>query len=205
MTILKTKVNWLYNMSTNYNAIIKLDAERPCGKCKGTGTHDHHWHYDHATGKGDFGPGPCDECGATGKIAKPDFDAIFETVTKGKKGVEKRTFRTSKPKFVNEHRNLSEGRAYFVWRMARFHGGADVTMPVCAQGCVMYDPYDRELDDFAGKIAKAAFGTEMAAAYRWTNALGGSIPVPADQPASAFACGPVTDGNKPLAEQPELL
>ena len=190
---------------SNYNAVINIDAERDCKKCKGTKIYEHHWHYNQATGRGEFGPGPCNECGVTGKIAKPDFDAIFQTITKGKKGEVKRIFRNSKPKFVNEARNLSEGRAYYVWRMVRFHGGADVTMPVCASGCVMYDPYERELDSFAGKIAKAVYGTEMAAAYRWANALGHSIPVPADQPATAFAGGPVVDNNKPVEEQPELF
>ena len=189
---------------SNYNEVIKLEPERPCKKCKGTGTHDHHWHWNAATMTGHHGPGPCDECKATGRIAKPDFDAIFETVTKGKKGVEKRTFRSSKPKFVNEFKNPAEGRAYYVWRMVRFHGGADVTMPVVASMCVSYDPFEPELNKFSEHIAKAAFGTDMAAAYRWANALGHSIPVPANQPATAFACGPVTDGNKPLAEQPEL-
>jgi hypothetical protein len=155
--------------------------------------------------QGYHGPGPCDECKATGKIAKPDFDAIFETITKGKKGETKRSFRNSKPNFLNTMKNLAEGRAYFVWRLARFHGGADVTMPVIAEMCCHYDPYEPELNLFSEHIAKAAFGTNMAAAYRWANALGHSIPVPADQPATAFACGPVTDGNKPLEEQPELL
>jgi hypothetical protein len=192
-------------MSTNYNAVIKLEPERPCKKCKGTGTHDHHWHWDAVAMHGHHGPGPCDNCNATGRVAKPDFDAIFLTVTKGKKGEDKRSFRNSKPKFENEFKNPAEGRAYYVWRMARFHGGADVTMPVIASMCCNYDPYERELDAFASHIAKAAFGTDMAAAYRWANALGGSVPVPADQPATAFACGPVTDGNKPLAEQPELF
>ena len=193
-----------YNMN-EYNKAIKIDADRACKKCKGTGTHNYHWHWNAETMKGFHGPGPCDACGATGRIAKPDFDAIFEKVTKGgKKGDAKRSFRRSKPKFENEFRNLSEGRAYFVWRMARFHGGADVTMPVCASSAILYDPYEKELDAFAGKIAKVAFGTEMAAAYRWANALGGSVPVPADQPASAFPGGPVADSDKPLAEQPEL-
>lgn len=27
-----------------------------------------------------------------------------------------------------------EKRAYFVWRLARFHGGADVTLPITATG-----------------------------------------------------------------------
>jgi hypothetical protein len=182
-------INYDHNM-TNYNTIIQLDAERSCKKCKGTGTHDHHWHWDAATLHGHHGPGPCGECGATGKIAKPDFDAIFLAVTKGKKGEEKRSFRSSKPKLENEYKSLSEGRIYFVWRMARFHGGADVTMPVCASMAVTYDPYDKELDAFASHVAKAAFGTDMAAAYRWANALGHNVPVPA---------------NQPVAEQPELL
>jgi hypothetical protein len=189
----------------DYNAVIKIEAERPCKKCKGTGTHDHHWHYDEATGKGEFGPGPCDACGATGKIAKPDFNQIFECVTKGKKGETKRSFRNSKPKFQNEFKNPAEGRAYYVWRMVRFHGGADVTMPVVASMCVSYDPYERELDAFASHIAKATFGTDMAAAYRWANALGYSVHVPEGQPATAHSCGPVCDESKPRQEQAELF
>jgi hypothetical protein len=189
----------------DFNAAIKIDAERNCKKCKGTGQHDHFWHYDETTGKGYFGPGPCEYCGTTGKIAKPDFNTIFLTVTKGKKGDDKRSFRNSKPKFENEFKNPAEGRAYYVWRMVRFHGGADVTMPVVASMCVNYDPYERELDAFAGKIAKAAFGTEMAATYRWANALGYDLPVPASEPATAHSCGPVADCNKPPVEQAELF
>jgi len=190
---------------TNYNELIKIDETRDCKKCKGTAINQHHWHWNPVTQEGHHGPGPCDECGSTGKISKPDFNAIFETVTKGKKGETKRSFRSSKPKFVNEYRNMAEGRAYYVWRMVRFHGGADATMPVCASGCVLYDPYEKELDAFASHIAKAVFGTDMAAAYRWAGALGYNVNVPAGLPATAYSCGPVVDNNKPVAEQPELL
>src|SRR5574343_992450 len=163
-------------MKTNFNDLIKIDETRDCKRCKGTAVADS-WIWDDATQTGKFGPAPCKECDATGKFAKPDFNSIFETITKGTKGTEKRTFRASKPKFQNEFKNKAEGRAYYVWRLARFHGGKDVTMPVVASVCVSYDPYEKELDAFASLIAKKGFGPDLAAAYRWTNALGGSVAV----------------------------
>lgn len=192
-------------MKTNFNELIKIDETRDCKRCKGTGTVESTWIWDAVSMTGHHGPGPCKECDATGKFAKPDFNSIFETITKGTKGIEKRTFRASKPKFENEFKNKAEGRAYYVWRLARFHGGKDVTMPVVASMCTSYDPYEKELDAFASLVAKGAFGTDMAAAYRWANALGGSVAVPAGQPASAYPCGPVTDNNKPEVEQAELF
>ena len=60
------------------------------------------------------------------------------------------------------------GYAYYVWRMARFHGGVDVTMPIMAS---LFAPKDKvllaTLDTLADVIAKESFGTNMAAARRW--------------------------------------
>jgi len=74
-----------------------------------------------------------------------------------------------------------------------------------ATTAVHYDPYFDELDTFAGLLAKKFFGTELAAAYRWGNALGHSLPVPDNMPASAFSCGPASDEHKPVEEMPELI
>ncbi len=134
----------------------------------------------------------------------PNWKEILNLITKPSK-TGKRAFRKSKPDFVNEHANRNEGRAYFVWRLVRFHGGADVTMPVCAMGAITGDPYEPELDYFASELAKRFFGTDMAAAYRWAGALGHNVIVPDSMPASAHSCGPVADENKPEMETMELL
>lgn len=196
------------SINTKFNeSFSKLDAERPCPKCKGTGAYDHTWIWDPIKKDGHFGLGPCEDCQQTGKVVKPDFDQIFERVTKGKKGETKRTFRASKPKLENEFKNRNEARIYYVWRIARFHGGVDVTMPVMAGMANRHDPYSHELDLFAEALAKLAFGTDMAAAWRWGTALGmlDASKQPDNLPASAYPCGPVADAHKPEEEQPELL
>lgn len=68
-------------------------------------------------------------------------------------------------------------QAYYVWRMARFHGGADITMPpIMAMLFVDSRHYSQgdisELDRFADTLAEETFGTSMAVALRWGRALG---------------------------------
>lgn len=175
-------------------------SNRPCTCCKGTGINKG-WTSD----TGELWPDkPCYACEGKGTFEAPDFKAIFEAITKLNKTTGKRSFRKSKPHFENEYKNRNEGRQYFVWRMVRFHGGADVTMPVCATSAIHGDPFFDELDYFASYLAKRVFGTDMAAAYRWTNALGGNVTVPDNMPASAFSCGPVCDEHKPDMELMEL-
>jgi hypothetical protein len=127
---------------------------RDCTSCKGTGVNKA------AVIQGvTYGVDrPCSSCNATGKFAAPDETAIREAI-KGRKGL-----RSAAPK--NNH------RAYYVWRMARFHGGVDVTMPVMAQVYNHGDPYLDELDKLADTVAKESFGSNMAAALAWGRALG---------------------------------
>jgi hypothetical protein len=66
----------------------------------------------------------------------------------------------------------TERRAYYVWRMARFHGGADMCMPMMAQIRCSGDPYLPELDSLADAVAKVAYGSNMRAAQRWAPLLG---------------------------------
>lgn len=189
------------NISTNL-----LEPQRDCPRCKGKGQTDNEWIYNHSLGEGHYGTGPCKACKATGKFVKPDFDAILNAITKTVKGSDRRAFRASQPKAANKFANLEEGRAYYVWRMVRFHSGRDVTMPVVAMMVNDKDPYTKELDAMADAVAKQCFGTNMAAAYRWGNALGYNVSPPDTEPASAFSGGPVVmDNNKPPEEHPELF
>jgi hypothetical protein len=81
------------------------------------------------------------------------------TVRKGKKQI-----RSSKPK--------GDDRTYFVWRLARFHGGIDVTLPITATTYLRYDPYEKILDEFASVMAMSFFGSDLKGAIRWGKALG---------------------------------
>lgn len=138
----------------------------------------------------------CPHCDGTGSFAAVDVPALLKLIKGRKPG----TIRSRRP---------DDSRAYFVWRMARFHGGADVTMPMTASLMVSGDPYVPLLDAIAEKVAQAVYGTDMAGAVRWAHAMGHEV---SDQylkgnvlPASAYPGGPVLlDRNKPYSEMLEL-
>lgn len=146
----------------------------------------------------------CNTCEGRGVMPCPDFDAIFTAVTTTR-GAEKgnRAFRKSAPEgWKQSNRGLANRRAYYCWRMARFHGGADVTMPMVASLYAGNDAFRPELDAYAEALARKVFGTDLAAAHRWHNALGGNINMQG-LPPSAYSGGPVHDGNKPGFEKEE--
>jgi hypothetical protein len=143
----------------------------------------------------------CASCFGAGKFGEPNFKDILDLIL-AKQGKNKGKLRTSRPAHAP---TILACRAYYVWRMARFHGGADVTMPITASFFVRGDPYYEMLDAMADAVACASFGTDLAAAHRWGRALG---KIPSDLPglpASAYEGGPVQDGNKPEEEAAELL
>jgi hypothetical protein len=124
---------------------------------------------------------PCFACDGRGDFPPVDVPAILEAIKGRKSG----SLRSARPN--RKH----GGRPYYVWRMARFHGGADVTMPVMASIDVAGDPFVKELDMLADAFAKRAFGTHMAATHRWGHALGYLNSNTPDLPATAYPCGPV--------------
>lgn len=65
-------------------------------------------------------------------------------------------------------------RAYYVWRMTRFHGGADMTMPMWANLITRKEPAEvmKELNLLVDELAIKHFGSDKRAAYRWGKALG---------------------------------
>ena len=137
---------------------------RPCSQCHGTGIMSYGSY---------LGDRPCNWCHGRKVFASPDYRQIIKDVctSRGNKG-----FRESPPSLDRETERGA--RAYFVWRMARFHGGADVTMPIMAELAIKGDPWEKELDAFAGLVAERVFGTQMAAASRWSGLLYNQVDIP---------------------------
>jgi hypothetical protein len=165
-------------------------STRACTRCKGNGFKEFKGFtaldgtvYPDAQHK-------CHSCGGSGFFAPINLAALLTEIT-GRKGlVSKRP----------------EGRrAYYVWRMARFSGGRDVTLPMSAGYEIAGDPFVKELDQIADHVAKTVYGTDRAAAYRWAPLLTNLASIPDGMPASAYAGGPVLmDNDKPEEELLEL-
>lgn len=146
-----------------------MDATRACKTCKGTGKVDRCYCadgrrcYHHERGIDPVES--CNSCKGAGNFSAPDITAIIAeiTVTRGSgKGRLKKSMNSFK----------ATARGYFVWRLARFHGGADMRMPMVAEWGMHGDPFEPELNKIAELVAKRAFGTDMAATAAWGRALG---------------------------------
>lgn len=137
---------------------------------------------------------PCLTCKGALEIEAPN-EAEIRAAVAGRPKNGRPTLRSKRP---------DDERAYYVWRIARFHGGADVTLPMMATLSLGRDPWKPELDALADRIASEVFGTRLAGASRWATALGYIPEAPAGLPASAYPCGPVADADKPEEEAAEL-
>lgn len=136
----------------------------------------------------------CVYCDGRGKFPALDVPAIVAALT-GRGGV----FRKSRP-------TVGGARSYFVWRYARFYGGADVTFPIMATVDIAGDPMAPVLDRIATTIARKRFGTDRVAAVRWASALSGDSPEPSpDLPSTAYPNGPVCTHGKPDDELAEFV
>lgn len=178
---------------------LPLTDSRPCDRCKGAGRTHNQWAKDY----GHEGPEgrPCSCCKGTGTFPGLDVSALLDALfTKRGKTRQFRKSYTSSKGFSDVH----EARIYYVWRLTRFHGGADVTMPMTADLLTRADPFKKELDKLADLLAKKVFGTDMAAACRWGKALGYISEAPEGLPPSAYEGGPVADEFKPAFEALEL-
>jgi hypothetical protein len=175
---------------------IDITTPRDCTRCQGKGTREGYWAGE--------GRQECSFCRGKKQfpgLTKDEVRRILAPLQVMRKG--KLTFRASKPNPVLGDEQLTN-RQWYVWRMARFHGGIDVTMPVMATTMITGDPFEKELDKIADQLARIFFGTNMAAAHRWGRALGWINEDVPGLPASAYSGGPVADGNKPLEELIEL-
>lgn len=137
-----------------------------CGRCKGTGINKG------LKGEGySFPDRPCYFCNGTGSLGGFEPLAVVKACFVVKKGQRAR-FRRSPPARWNDRaRGSDNARAYYVWRMIRFHGGKDVTMPMEAISVCEGDPAMPLLDALVTVVAKMVCGTDRAAAYRWGRLL----------------------------------
>ncbi len=99
----------------------------------------------------------CQGCNGRGTFLPPNVSEI-EAEIHARRGL-----RLGRPK---------SPRGYYVWRMTRFHGGADVTMPIMAAIGIRHDPFKVELDALVAIMTKRYFKTDLAATERWENVLG---------------------------------
>jgi hypothetical protein len=172
------------------------DEVRTCTTCKGTGKTS----YDSTR--------VCYACGGVPEVHGFSASAVLDMVLTGKPDSANRKFRSAWPSKWNPWRTKDPvvRRAYYIWRVARFDGGADVCLPMTADDVTRGDPFKTELNLFAKVIAKKVFGSHMAGAYRWSGLLVGDLgPKPEGLPASAYENGPVVaSGTKPDFELGEL-
>ncbi len=175
-------------------------ASQVCTYCKGVGTRT-----SPAIEGFEARTYRCHCCDGKGTFPALDVQAIAEMISAGKG--DKKRFRKAWPSKLSPYStsDVTIRRAYFVWRIARFHGGADVTMPMMAGMVANGDPFKPVLEELARVVAVKVFGNHRAGASRWARAMGYQVASSANEPASAFEGGPVvTEGQKPAFEALEL-
>lgn len=132
----------------------------------------------------------CYDCKGSGWFHAPDLLAIV-TAIKGRKAGKLKSKRPD------------DARPYFVWRLARFHGGQDTCMPMGAEMEIGGDPYKGVLDTLAQLVAKRLFGSSNYGTGRWQQAIHGShnfTDIPRD-----LGMMPVYDADKPACEMLETV
>jgi len=116
-----------------------------------------------------FADRKCYSCDGKGTFEAFDNAAILTAIKGRKEG----TIKSSMVSYAKPNEDkVFHSRCYYVWRLARFHGGVDMTMPVMASVFTQGDPFIAELDTLSDAVAQTCFGSNMKAAYRWGRALG---------------------------------
>lgn len=112
----------------------------------------------------------CNSCEGKGTFAEVD-ESFIRGLIVANQGKNKGKLRASMVSPLSNE-GVMKARAYYVWRIARFHGGVDVTMPMMAEMLVHGDPYKEDLEKLACQVAIENYGTDLAAARRWGRAFG---------------------------------
>lgn len=142
----------------------------PCETCEGAGVNK--WD----------GSRRCYACGGAKIFKKPDLIKLLEPILSKK----------SRSGLVSKR--PKDDRQAWLWRMVRFHTGADVTMPWTFT--IRGDPFASYIDDFAMVVAHKLTGHGSAGGARWSGLLSNNpLPTTPNMPATAFPCGPVVTDN----------
>ena len=123
------------------------------------------------TGRASWGKMDCHFCDGQKQFPPVNITAIVSLIynTGGRRAHGQ--FKVIFPAALRRLNKLLGNRAYYVWRMARFHGGVDVRMPITASLLCEGDPFVEELNGIADKVAKLEFGTDMGAVEAWRGKL----------------------------------
>ena len=167
--------------------------------CARVGREPESWHCTQCHGDGelpgishDSEPRPCPYC--KGRLfGAIDVEGILKAIT-ASRGARKGQLLQSRPPYSRGY------RAYYVWRLARFHAGIDVCLPMMAYMDVRGDPYQPILDLLAETIAEKLTGHGSAGRARWQSALGTGDPDTTGMPDTARSSGPDYMGPKPAVE-----
>ena len=109
---------------------------------------------------------PCHYCGGTGELPEINAELIeLALIARG-------TLRKSAPP-VKSRNNVFGKRCYYVWRLAQFHGGVDMRMPMGAEiECHGASVSELDtLDSVANFLAKKYLGSNMRAALRYLDLI----------------------------------
>ena len=145
---------------------MNTENRKPCARCNGTGRLEA------------FEPGGADRacvwCRGNGTF--PTLTSQYSRVVdllRGKKPGLRKSRPVQAPNGCDFDTKIAHDRAYYVWRLARFHGGLDMHLPIVAELGSSADPDLKLLDAMADDVAEKFLGTKHAAALRWGRALGG--------------------------------
>lgn len=125
----------------------------------------------HCGGSGYFSPGTCTTCHGEGRLVEPNEERLLLLVLKSDDSIRRTRPRQAETGDSSSYK-VACSRAYAIWRLARFNGGKDTRMPVLAELELHGDPYSDEIHEIADRVARKQFGTDMAAALKWSKALG---------------------------------
>ncbi len=117
----------------------------------------------------------CNGRGTFPALDSASVDAVLAMIVSSQ-GPSKGKLKSSRPKYVA--RDITANRAYFVWRLARFHAGVDCTLPIMADGDVRGDGEKPTLEVMSRLVATRLLGSDEAGTYRWRRALLGDAEQP---------------------------
>jgi hypothetical protein len=152
-----------------------MSTTRICTLCKGTGITKYET-------MPEIPERPCYACEGTKEFSEPSLPEIYPFIRNAKSG---KLYSTSMHTKAGRERSkhidpITRRRAQYIWRMARWHAGADSSGfnlggAVMADMEIHGDPWRLELDKMADQVADDCYGkgANLRAARRWSFALHG--------------------------------